>query len=294
MNRPAVALAAALLLYQARIAAADGKAELDAAAQAIDGVDFESARTHAQAARAGGDLPRGQLIRAYRLLGEIAGALDDAEAARASFTRWLLLDPAGALPDGMSPKITGPFAEARAEVKRLGPLALELSVRRRPGVVAVTVQRRDPLHMIARLQSAPQATVDGDHLEIPAEDARPVAIEIAAVDEQGNVLVTERVTAEARATEPHHRGKRLPAALRWPTWTAVALVAAGSGGFFAWRVGQAQDDLDALNADSMQHTFDEARAIQDRGERAALGANISLAVAGAAAAAAVLTLVLER
>jgi hypothetical protein len=299
VNSRAVALAAALILTGARTAAADepGKAELDAAAEAIDGVDFEAARQHADAALSGGQLPRGQLVRAHRLLGEIAGALDDPTAARDHFLRWLVLDPEGALPAGMSPKITGPFDEARAQAHRIGPLALRVGVHRRPGVVALEVHRRDPLHMIARLRAAmaggPEVTGQ-DRLELPAADARQVAIAITAVDEHGNVLLIEPVTAEPRAGERPPPGKRLPRALRWPTWTAVALIAAGSGGFFAWRVGQAQDDLDALNADSAQHSFDEARAIQDRGERAALGANISLAVAGVAAAAAVLTVVLER
>jgi hypothetical protein len=59
-------------------------------------------------------------------------------------------------------------------------------------------------------------------------------------------------------------------------------------------VGQAQDDLDALNAASPSHTFDEAEAIQDRCERNAVIANIAIATAGVAVAAAVVTFLLDR
>ena len=81
--------------------------------------------------------------------------------------------------------------------------------------------------------------------------------------------------------------------MRWPTWAGVALVGAGVGGYFAWQVGQTEDELAALNAASDQHSFDEALALRDRGQRQALYANVGFGVAGAAALAAVLTLVLE-
>ena len=66
-----------------------------------------------------------------------------------------------------------------------------------------------------------------------------------------------------------------------------------TGLFLGWRASAAEDDLRALNADSSQHSYDEARAILDRGRRDALLANLSYAVAGLAAVAAVLTYTLE-
>ncbi|MBZ0236013.1 MAG: hypothetical protein K8M05_27035, partial [Deltaproteobacteria bacterium] len=92
--------------------------------------------------------------------------------------------------------------------------------------------------------------------------------------------------------QPTHRGG-WPTIVRWPVWTGLAVVAAGAGGFFAYQVGQTEDELAALNAASDMHSFDEAEAVRDRGERQALFANIGFGVAGAAALAAVLAFALE-
>jgi hypothetical protein len=73
----------------------------------------------------------------------------------------------------------------------------------------------------------------------------------------------------------------------------VAVAAGGVGGYFAWQLGKTEDDLAALNATSGQHSFDEALDLTERGDRQALIANIGFGVAGVAAVAAVLTLVLE-
>jgi hypothetical protein len=297
VKRHAVARAAAvLLLFRAGAAGADGKASLDAAAQAIDSVDFEAARKHAEAAIAGGDLSAGQLVRAYRLLGEINGALDQEDAARDAFLRWILLDDAAALPSGMSPKITVPFTAAKKEAADLGRFEVAPQLRRRPGLVVVDVTRSDPLHLIAKLEVNGR---EGDHAEIPAEDGEAVRVEVVAFDARGNQLAKVEATAEARAVaepEPPRPGRKhkVPRLLRWPTWAGVAVVAGGAGGFFAWRVGQAQDDLDALNASSSAHSFDEATAIQDRGERDALIANVAIATAGVAVAAALITYLVDR
>jgi hypothetical protein len=296
VKRHAVARAAAvLLLFRAGAAGADGKASLDAAAQAIDSVDFEAARKHAEAAIAGGDLSAGQLVRAYRLLGEINSALDQEDAARDAFVRWILLDDSAALPSGMSPKITGPFAAAKREAAGLGRFAIEPQLRRRPGVVVVDVTRRDPLHLIAKIEVNGRA---GERTEIAAGDDEAVTVEVVAFDARGNRLARVEASAEARVVaepeRPPGRTHKVPRLLRWPTWAGVAVVAGGAGGFFAWRVGQAQDDLDALNASSSTHSFDEATAIQDRGERDALIANVAIATAGVAVAAAVIAYLVDR
>jgi hypothetical protein len=44
-----------------------------------------------------------------------------------------------------------------------------------------------------------------------------------------------------------------------------------------------QGDLDALNAQSQDHSYSEAQRLHDRGERYALLTNVAVAVAGACA-----------
>jgi hypothetical protein len=151
---------------------------------------------------------------------------------------------------------------------------------------------------------------------LPAADAARVSVAIAVVDARGNELSRRTVTGSSGGAttggggsgdgggsggggpdlttpvEPTTRGG-WPTIVRWPVWTGVAVVAAGAGGFFAYQVGQTEDELAALNAMSDMHSFDEAESVRERGERQALFANIGFGVAGAAAVAAVLTFVLE-
>ncbi len=302
MKAVAAALAAAALLATPVPALAggdDARALLDAAAAAIEEVDYQEARQRVDRALTTGRLTPGQLVRAHRLMGEITAALDQPDAAREHFLRWILLDTGADLPSGMSPKITEPFAAARREAARLGGFELTVRLRRTPGAVEVTADARDPRRWIramrARLAGGDEVTLRDGSGELEVDDAEAVEVEVVAVDERGNQLAIASASAGPReagkAPPPRRRG--LPAALRWPTWAGLAVVAAGSGAYFGWRVGQAEDDLRALNADSMQHSFDDARAIQDRGRRDALIANISIGVAAAAALAAVLTYTLE-
>lgn len=296
MIRALAAAAGSLALLAATPARAgdDPRTLLDAGAQAIENVDFEAARGDVDRALASGRLTPGQLVRAHRLAGEIAAALDDSEGARAHFLRWILLDHGAALPAGMSPKITEPFAAARGEAAGLGGFAVSVRLERSPGRVRVTVERRDPLTMIAKLSAQLRGgaviTVSENGAAFAVADTAAADVDVVALDEQGNQLVVATASSPAAVVASR---RRFPTLVRWPTWTVVAVVAAGTGGLLGWRVRVAEDDLRALNADSSQHSFDEARAIQDRGRRDALLANLSYGVAGAAAVAAVLTYLLE-
>jgi hypothetical protein len=303
-------LAAALLAALAAPAAAggdDGAGLLDRAQKAIsDDIDYDTAGTLVQQALDGGGLSRADLARAHRIAGEVAAALDDAAGARAHFVRWLLLEPDATLADGMSPKITEPFEAARAEARELGAMTIEVAAERRPGKVRVTLDARDPLNLIARLRARAdgvEAEDVGTRVELEVPGDAPLAVEISVLDEQGHELERQTVTAEVGgAVEPDRPPPRIeggrggggwPAIIRWPTWTAVAVVAGGAGGFFAYRVGQDEDELAALNASAAEHTIDEAEAVQARGQRNALYANIGFGVAAAAAVTAILTFVLE-
>ncbi len=299
MNR-AVAVATALLL-SASVAHAD-QAQLAQAELAVEEIDYEAARALVGQALDGGGLAVSDLGRAYRLAGEIAAALDVPDEARDHFLRWILIDPAARLPAGSSPKIARPFAAAQAEAARLGAMSVVARATRRGAVIVVELTTTDPLGMITAVRvrgAGSEARATGTRVELEVAETGPVELRVSALDARGNELASRRVTTsdagvavttDAPATT---RARRWPTPVRWPTWTVLGALSAAAGGYFAWRVGQAEDELAALNAASEAHTFDEARAIQQRGDRDATIASAALGVAAAAATVAVLTFVLE-
>jgi hypothetical protein len=318
-ERAARAGFALLLLLAVSPALADDSAGLlDKAQQAIDDIDYEAAKKLATQAIESGKLEGKALHRAYRLAGESAAALGDNKTAKDQFLRWVILDPKAELPAGSSPKIGLPFSEARAEADKLGRFAVDVAVNRQKDKVEIVLSAHDPLSMVAgmRLQlgDATIVSVTGNRAVLPAADAASVSVAVAVVDARGNELSRRTVTGSGGETtnngggtggsgsgggsdfttrvEPTTRGG-WPTIIRWPVWTGVAVVAAGASGFFAYQVGQTEDELAALNAMSDLHSFDEAESVRERGERQAMFANIGLGVAGAAAVAAVLTFVLE-
>lgn len=303
-------IAFALVLAAGSAHADDSVALLDKAQQAIDDIDYETAKKLANEAIASGKLEGKALHRAYRLAGESAAALGDTRGAKEHFLRWIVLDPKAELPAGSSPKIGVPFSEARAEADKVGRFSVDVAVNRQKDKVEIVLSAHDPLQMVAgmRLQigDASVVAVTGTRAVLPAADAQTVAVAVAVVDAKGNELSRRTVTGSAASggsKEPDRdpdpvreqptRSGRWPSIVRWPVWTGVAVVAAGAGGFFAYQVGQTEDELAALNAMSDMHSFDEAEDVRERGERQALFTNISFGVAGVAAAAAILTFVLE-
>jgi hypothetical protein len=286
-----------VLLAAAPAFAEDGAAMLGKAQQAIDNIDYENARALTDQALASGSLGPKDLARAHMLAGEIAAALGDDAGAHDHFERWILLAPDAALPSGQSPKITQPFTAAHASADALGPARFDVSATRNDGKLALAITG-DPLHMVARVHVGFDRGSDGegvgDHVEVAIDDAATHA-NVALLDEHGNTLAERSVdVAAATAAAPaglreivHHS---IPAPLRWPTWTALAVVGAGATAYFAHAASKDQSDLDALNASSGMHTFDEAKAIEDRGKRDTLFTGVAIA----AAAAVVVTVVVDH
>jgi hypothetical protein len=290
-----------VLLLAASSAAAD---PLDDAQRKIDEIDYEGARDLVAKTLDGGGLSSTELARAHRMAGEIAAALGDAAGAEEHFVAWLVLDPTAQLDEGVSPKIAEPFAAAQARATKLGALDPEITVERLDARALVTLGGKDPLQMIAGMK----VEIDGGgteetralSIEVSVPD-RTTDVTVTVLDARGNVLAVRTATVDVVAgagpvVETGSGGGRsggLPAAVRWPTWTVLTAVSAGVGGYFTWQLGNDQDELAAINAEPAQHSFDEAEAARDRGDRHALYANIAFGVAGAAALAAVLTYVLE-
>ncbi|MCE9579158.1 MAG: hypothetical protein K8W52_38905 [Deltaproteobacteria bacterium] len=304
-----LALPALLALSATRAHADDPSALLDRAQHAVDEVDYEAARRLVTGALEAGSLSHTDLARAHQLAGVVAAAVGDDAGARDHFVRWILLAPGAQLGAEVSPKIAAPFALARDEADRLGAMTFDVEVTREPGAAVFTVNAHDPLNLAVKLRvriagAATESPLPSARVEV--EDKVPLTAQITILDDRGDELATRDTGAPPRvggdapagavtsatASPVHHH--RIPAVVRWPTWAAATVLAAGAGGYFAWQVQKDHDALDALNADSSAHTFDEARALEDRGSKHAMYANIGFGVAGAAALATVLTLVLDK
>ncbi len=75
-----------------------------------------------------------------------------------------------------------------------------------------------------------------------------------------------------------------PIYARWWVWGTGALVAASTSAFFAVKLQADEDDWRAIKRASQEHTYAEALAVQDRGERHALYANVATVTTAALAA----------
>jgi hypothetical protein len=279
-------------------ALAQENAKLAQARRELDALQYDKARDSLAAALAAGDSGPAQVQEIHRLAGEVAAALGDAKGATEHFKRLLALDPNAQPKAGASPKITQPFDAARAWFKGKAPLRVSLVVD--PGgaepTIAIQVES-DPLKMVRAARAVLRAA-DGRESTLEAGGVAPYALVVpgggrfegkaAVVDEHGNRLVEMDVVVEPVATPVTKRGGGggRPLYARWWLWAGVMGAAGATGVIFGLRVLDAQDELDALNADSMNHQFSEAQEIEDRGRRDALIANISFGVAGVAAVAA--------
>jgi hypothetical protein len=290
-------LAGAVCGRSARAQSPTGPDLLGQAQQEHEALRYEQAAPLLDRAwRAGGHRPA-QLAVLFRLTGEVAVTLGQGAAADIAFQRLLALDPGAALPEGTSPKIAARLEAARTA---LGGRSLRVDIERRDRVVTANVVS-DPLDMVASVRvragtAERSAALDpaSAALRVPlpsSADPSPARIEV--LDRHGNVLLEMERAAAARAAQPA-RPARIdlttaperddpPLLARGLTWTAAAAGVGAVGVFFGLRSESAQDDLDALNRTSAQHDFRDALDVEDRLRRDALIANISFAVAGAAA-----------
>ena len=87
-------------------------APLDDARDAYDGFDYKLCKERVEDAL---DLPaaRAERTEAYKLLGLCHAAEDETDEARAAFITMLAVDPDAKLPDGLSPRFTSSYLEAK-------------------------------------------------------------------------------------------------------------------------------------------------------------------------------------
>jgi tetratricopeptide (TPR) repeat protein len=329
LHRAAALAAAALALAAPRIARADDDpaALLRQARDHMSQLDYATALPLLERAEATGKNGPDGLAEIYRATAECHAALGETDLAETDFRRLLALSPASTLPDGSSPKLTAPFASAHDFMAARRPLevtcqrsssssAAAASASAQPGG-AVLLVGSDPADMVA---GARLAGADGALVGTAAQGSGRIALAIppgaaptscSALDSHGNELA--RVTLGEAPVVPPNAGEggagpgggavtvtrgapapKKPLYARLWLWSGVATVgAAGAAIYFGSQVKKDQDDLDALNGDSANHYFDEAKKIEDRGKRHALDANISWGVAGGLAALTGVLLVLD-
>ncbi|MGE5185142.1 MAG: hypothetical protein ACM31C_23900 [Acidobacteriota bacterium] len=263
--------------------------ELEDARKLEVSLEYEKALVLVDNAIARGGLDARKLAQLHLEAGKLAAGLDHPEAARDHFARALAIDPSVELPAGTSPKLVEPFEAARSHTS---PLQVQVARARDQ----VMVGANDPLGLVA---SVDVRAVDDRGREQHSQGRLPFVatlpprareVTVVALDAHGNRLAEQHLAPEPeRIAAASASGTReTPWFGRWPVWTAVAGVAAASGGFSAWRFSVAQDDWNRLAHDTAPHDYSQLRAIEDRGRSWALAANISFAVAGTAAIAAVI------
>jgi hypothetical protein len=318
---------ACVLLWQSAALAANPN--LERARRQLDDLKYdEAAASLEQALRVGESGPK-ELAEIYLLSAQVAAARGDDAAAEDFFRHLLALAPETKLPAGVSPKIAQPFQSARSFIEQRLPIAVRWEQDPSGSAVRVLVDA-DPLSMVHGAEvvwledGSPKRVVRHGNAPyvIPVPKQSDLELRIAAVDEFGNhiaefgsvkkPLVIDTSNAKDVVVKPKEGdggggggggggpgdgGGGRPVIAKWWLWGGVSLVAAGAGTYFGLDVLAAKQEIEDLNAKSLAGgepvQFSEAKAIQDRGDRSALLANVSFGVAGAAAVAAVILFVTE-
>ncbi len=297
------ALCCVLLL--ASTAAADPLADAKAA---VDNSDYFTARSALdEALRAGAHSPA-QLGDIHRLRGIVAAALGDPDAATKSFEMALALVPTMSLPVGISPKISRPFDAAKEQLKNKHPLKIKTNTTSDPPSVTIEVVS-DPASMIKTLRAV--ATVDGKpakefdkpvapSVKVALPNGARIDLQVVALDDDGNhvaelgtkevpIVIVGKGGATRVVKKPVEQppivvetpANPRPLYLKWWLWGGAAVVGLGAAGYFGVTAVLAKNELDDLNAESANHTFDEAKAVETRAKHRVLFTNISLIAGGA-------------
>lgn len=247
-------------------------------------LDYAGALRIVDQALARGGSDTFQYIELHLLGGKLAAGLDRAAEAEAHFARVLALRPDAALPEGTSPKLTAPFAAAKAK-----SVALAIRVTSVRGLVTL-VPSADPLGLVAGIMVA---VVDGAGAHRDVTDRRSTrialpagttAIEVTALDADGHRIWSgppprEDIVVDGPKPVVAHERSWIA---KWPTWAIVTGVALGVGGASAWRVKTAQDEFDRARSDP-GYDFAELQAIEQRGNRWSYATNIAFGVAAISA-----------
>lgn len=221
-----------------------------------------------------------KLVELELMGGRLAAGLDRRTQAEAHFARALAIDPAATLPAGTSPKLVDPLDAARAHSTplRLSVIAVDGAVSFLVDADALGLVRGIAL-TITEANGTRRTLVERGATRLAVPNGA-TAIEVAAIDAHGNV-VWKGVPPESRVMPPPSvtRTDGPGLATRWSTWAVVTGVVLGGGAFSAWRFNIAQHDWDRLRDEPNRHDYSELTAVEERGRRWGLAANITFGVA---------------
>jgi hypothetical protein len=326
-------VACALAICLVDVAAVRAEPPLLTRAQgALDDLRYEEAAELADRAwRAGGNR-REDLVAIFRLAGQVAVTLGNGEQAEGYFIRLLTLEPEAQLPEGISPKIAARFAAAKS--KTPGRLRAVLHA---DGTRVWAEVAADPAKMVSSMRARfgkdnVEEAIAPDPLSIDLALDRPTEVDLALLDEHGNILVEDRVlaappraaspaptrtqaqvgqslaernagaaatavTSRPEVIEEEDEAPRTPGPpiyTRWQVWAGAAGALGAVGIVFGLKARSAQSELDDLNDQSGGHDFRDAQAVEDQLRRDSLVANVSFVLAAGAGTAAVLLWLRER
>jgi hypothetical protein len=226
-----------MLVAPATGAAAEARAYLDRARGEIDSMRFDRALESLDAALRAGDSDPRQLAEIFDLLGQVTASLGLADAAAGHFQRLLVLRPDARLPEGVSPKIAAPFADASAALRGRPPFRIhhELSSGAAP-TLAVVIDS-DPLSMVAGVRAdfrGPGPSDLLDHVEVRGRGRLPIPVphdarhvSVSAIDRYGNHLAELEVELGPAAHAASGSAPRArPTYSRWFVWGGVSLATA--------------------------------------------------------------------
>ena len=280
----------ALILASLFVAATTmpARAEDDPLAEAMRleaALDYNAALVIVEREIARGLADRDRLVTLHMFAGKLAAGIDRAPIAEAHFAVVLALAPTTTFADGTSPKIIEPFDAARGRTA-----ALRVSAKLEANAVSISASP-DPnriVHGIAVQLYGGDTVREAQRLrvELPA-GARPT--HVIALDAFGNRVWMEAIDAAVIGGDSGMEPRTLrPLVARWPFWATGTALALTAGGVCAWRFDKAQTEWNQLDATG-QPEFAELEAIEARGRRWGLAANISFGVAATTTLIAIIT-----
>ena len=267
---------AALAVLLALAATTTARADDDALAEAMRleaQLQYEPALVIIEKEIARGAADHDRLVTLHMFAGRLAAGLDRTPVAEDHFKRVLALAPATTFSEGTSPKITEPFDAARAHTT---PLVVAGEIEANAVVVS---SGSDPLGLVAgiavKLEGGRELReLQKRRVEIPTGAK---AIEVSALDAFGNRVWTREIK-EQPTKKPIVIEHGTPG---WVYWAGATFVALGGAGVCAWRFDVAQKEFDEQKRAGID--FTDLQAIERRGKRWALAANIGFGVAGVTA-----------
>jgi hypothetical protein len=304
----AVGALAALLVSTPALA----ETPLEIARAAVESSDYLTAHTALATALATGTNSPEDVVEIYRSSGIVEAALGNAQGASDAFLRCLALSSKVALPAGTSPKITRPFTLAQEYYRAHDPLKVKTETVASPPSVTLVIES-DPFTMVAKARvivvadDGPEQTLEAEGknrvtIQLPA--AKRLDLRVAALDDKGNrlvelgsadvpiVIISSGAVVTDRTIErppppppppppPAPPDHERPIYLQWWLWGGAAVALGGIGTGFGIAAISNKHDLEALNAESQQHQFREAKDVESRMRRDVLLTNIGYVAAGA-------------